>query len=378
MLPGMVNAQLTCEDPLLFTNTQTLVCSGQVTFAQVVPPLEAIEYFWALDGTDIGSTIEPQIAIQWTSPGLYELCVTALCSSGTVSPPACIVIETNALAGADPEPVILCSPDTFYNGLPPGTYSINLVTPEGCDSIVELTIMVYPEGPTDLGTFHLCQADNWTLNGETYSDSGDYVVYDNLPFPPYCFQEIHFSIRPLTSSSYVLTAIPPKDLKATPTLTVKPVQSQVTPSYLWSGPNGFASMNATIHPPAPGLYCVQITQPFLSDPLESCMITLCHTVKSTIPPETDKGPSNNEVDGRSSIKPWLYPVPAKDYICLEWPEANLEGNQFQLFNRWGAEVQSGSFSGSCVDLIALPADTYVMLIILADGAMFKSWITIQE
>ncbi|MBK7344136.1 MAG: hypothetical protein IPJ06_14240 [Saprospiraceae bacterium] len=67
MLPGMVNAQLTCEDPLLFTNTQTLVCSGQVTFAQVVPPLEAIEYFWALDGTDIGSTIEPQIAIQWTS-----------------------------------------------------------------------------------------------------------------------------------------------------------------------------------------------------------------------------------------------------------------------------------------------------------------------
>lgn len=71
-------------------------------------------------------------------------------------------------------------------------------------------------------------------------------------------------------------------------------------------------------------------------------------------------------------------LPAKDYICLEWPEANLEGNQFQLFNRWGAEVQSASFSGSCVDLIALPADTYVMLIILADGAMFKSWITIQN
>ena len=372
-----VSGQVPCDSAPVFVSGPTLVCTGSTSTYSVVEEPGVDFYIWSIGNFVPPPDSDPFFELEWTEPANYQLCVSAICMDGSETPMSCIDIEVYEIDVVNPEPRLVCAPDTFGANAP-GEYIIHLITPDGCDSVITLTIALYPEGPVDLGTLYLCEGDYWDLNGDLYSDPGNYTVEDYLPFKPWCYREMTFQIKEIADAPISIHAIPPKGKPGLPDLHPVGIPSGLNETYLWSGPNGFASKNKNIIPPKEGLYCLELSFPFLSDPGQSCTTLFCYDVSIPLPPDTNEDPGPFDPDGKEGMKPWLYPVPAKDYICLEWPEANLEGNQFQLFNRWGAEVQSGSFSGSCVDLIALPADTYVMLIILADGAMFKSWITIQE
>lgn len=370
-------AQAPCDSAPVFVSGPTLTCSGATGSYTLSGDPGVENYRWILDSNEVSYSPDLFLDIEWTMSGMYQLCVEAVCSGGQTSLQKCVLVDVYEIDVVHPEPRLVCAPDTFGANAP-GEYIIHLITADGCDSVITLNIALYPEGPVDLGTIYLCEGDYWDLNGDLYSDPGNYTVEDYLPFEPWCYREMTFQIKEIADAPISIHAIPSKGKPGLPNLHPVGIPPGLNETYLWSGPNGFASKNKNIIPPIEGLYCLELSFPFLSDPGQSCTTLFCYDVSIPLPPDTNEDPGPFDPDGKEGMKPWFYPIPTKDHLCLEWPEANLEGNQFQLFNRWGAVVQSGSFSGGCVDLITLPAGTYFILVTLADGSKLKSWVTILE
>lgn len=370
-------AQAPCDSAPVFVSGPTLTCSGATGSYTLSGDPDAENYRWTLDGNEVSYSPDLFLDIEWTMPGMYQLCVEAVCSGSQTSPQECVLVDVNELNVVHPEPRLVCAPDTFGANAP-GEYIIHLITPDGCDSVITLTIALYPEGPVDLGTIYLCEGDHWDLNGDLYSDPGNYTVEDYLPFEPWCYREMTFQIKAIDDAPISIHATYPKGKKGLPELRPAGIPPGLNEIYFWTGPNGFASSTKNIIAPDEGLYCLELTFSLNSDPGQTCSTQICYDTSPPLPPDTNEDPGPFDPDGKGGMKPWLYPIPTKDYLCLEWPGTKLEGNQFQLFNRWGTVVQSGSFSGSCVDLIQLPADIYPILVTLADGSKLKSWVAIYE
>lgn len=364
-----------CDTAPVFLSGPTLTCAGATRTYTVVEEPGVSFYRWMLNGQEIDYTDIPEVTIEWIGNATYQLCVEAECTGGQISPAACRDVTVYELL-TEPDTILLCSDDSTYNGLPPGEYTIQLVTPEGCDSTVFLQIEVLGEGPFDLGTIHLCQGDFWTLNGKDYTDPGTYIVEGPLPFSPWCYREMTFRIELITDSMVTIKAIPSKQMKALPTLLPIGLPSGMTPDLTWTGPNGYWSKSKTISPPAEGLYCLEVRYPFQSDPNQSCTLQHCVEVGYPIPPDSDEEPGGFDPDGRSAENLWIYPQPAVDQFCISWPGKSVLFGTYTLYNRWGAPVQSGSHDQVCTPLNDLPADVYVLVLTLPDGSVWTTRLTI--
>ncbi|MCF8239248.1 MAG: hypothetical protein K9I85_13890 [Saprospiraceae bacterium] len=367
-----IPAQAPCDSAPEFVSGPTLTCSGATGSYSISEDPGVENDRWLLDGVVVSYSPDLYLDIEWTMPGMYQLCVEAICTSGQTSPQKCIQIEVYEVHGVDPPPIFVCSPDTFIGGNPPGEYEINLPTPAGCDSVVTLTIAVFPEGRVDLGTIYLCDGDHWELNGKSYADTGSYTVDGSLPFPPWCLREMTFQIKEITDAPVSIHAIPPKGKTGFPKLHPVGIPPGLNETYFWSGPNGFASNSKNIAPPAEGLYCLELSFPFLSDPGQSCTTLLCQDVSMPLPPDTNEDPGPFDPDGKEGMKPWLYPQPATDHFCIGWPGMDLGDATYILYNRWGALIQTGELDHGCVSLIPLPPDVYALYLKLSDGS---KWVT---
>lgn len=167
----------------------TLVCSGLDATYSIEPPIGAVEFYWYLDGVEIGAGSDNFIDITWTNAGTYELCVDAAnqCISQYEFPDqTCITVEVYDVTPEDPDPVEVCENDTYtYAGqdYPVGVHQVNLTTPQGCDSLVELTVNEVPSVENDLGPFYICEQGSVTVAGVqfTAADEGpQQVVLDQF------------------------------------------------------------------------------------------------------------------------------------------------------------------------------------------------------
>lgn len=364
-----------CDTAPVFLSGPTLVCTGSTSTYAVVETPGVDHYVWSIGNAVYPPNPDPFIELEWTGPMSAQLCVFAYCTDGSTTPMTCIDIEVYDIDVVDPEPRLVCAPDTFGANMP-GEYSIHLITPEGCDSVITLTVALYPEGPVDLGTIYLCEDDHWELNGDLYSDPGSYSVEDYLPFSPWCLREMTFRIEPITDAMVTIKAIPSKQQKALPTLLPVGMPSGMMPDLTWTGPNGYWSNSKSIAPPEEGLYCLEVRYPFQSDPNLSCLFLYCVDVRYPIPPDSDEEPGGFDPDSRSAENPFIYPQPATDQFCIAWPGTSVTFGTYTLYNRWGVPVQSGLHDQVCTPLNDLLPDVYVLVLTLPDGSVWKTRLTI--
>ncbi len=370
-----LQAQSPCDMAPVFVSGPTLVCSGSTSTYSVIEEPGVDAYIWSIGNVVYPPTSESFIELEWTEPANYQLCVSAFCTDGSETPMSCIDIEVYEIDVVNPEPRLVCAPDTFGINTP-GEYIIHLITPDGCDSVITLTVALYPEGPVDLGTIYLCEDDHWELNGDIYSDPGNYTVEDYLPFEPWCYREMTFQIKAIDDAPISIHAAYPKGKKGLPELRPAGIPPGLNETYFWTGPNGFASSTKNIIAPDEGLYCLELTFPFLSDPGHTCSTQICYDTSPTLPPDTNEDPGPFDPDGKGGMKPWLYPQPATDHFCVGWPGRDLGDATYILYNRWGALIQSGELDHGCVSLIPLSKDVYALYLKLSDGSKWVTSITI--
>lgn len=270
----------------------TLVCSGLDATYSIEPPTGAVEFYWYLDGVEIGAGSDNFIDITWTNAGTYELCVDAAnqCISQFEDPnQTCITIEVYDVTPENPDPVEVCENDMYtYAGqdYPVGVHSVNLVTAQGCDSLVELTVNEVPSVETDLGPFYICEQGSVTVAGVqfTAADEGPQQVVLDQFAPPNCDSTILLEIKTMTVDAYVFE---PLELGCGIFEVVldgngsQYAPSEVEVSYQWTASNGGVlgspSDDIMMTVEKAGTYCLYMT---VTDPsgMVSCVDSFCVTV----------------------------------------------------------------------------------------------------
>ena len=143
--------------------------------------------------------------------GTFELCVDVSnpCVPATENPiPQCMTVTVTDVMGDDPEPVVICSDDTYsYGGsqYPPGVHDVVLSTPEGCDSLVTLIVNSVPDQQTDLGYFYLCDGNSLNVGNTSLScnNEGPQEVILSQSTYPFCDSILSFNILCLNVDAYV-------------------------------------------------------------------------------------------------------------------------------------------------------------------------------
>ncbi|MCC7246311.1 MAG: hypothetical protein IT269_11575 [Saprospiraceae bacterium] len=168
----------------------SVVCPGGEFIYQVQPVSNAGGYFWSgpqgtlingqaspvfIDspgGNSVTVTFGPQI-------GSGNICVVAT-NYCTNSSPSCKTVDFLPQPITILPPAIVCYEDAPYT-LPwgdeayaSGTYSVSLLSNNGCDSIVRQQVTILPLKMTNLGVRYICQGDMFVLNGNVYMQSGNY------------------------------------------------------------------------------------------------------------------------------------------------------------------------------------------------------------
>ena len=278
----------------------TLVCSGATTTYTIEPPTGAIDFWWYLDGVEVNVGSDNFIEIQWPSAGTYELCVDASnqCVNVGENPSlTCITIEVYDVTPEDPDPVAICEDATYsYNGAdyPPGVHNVNVPTPQGCDSMIVLTIDPILKVNNDLGPFYVCESGGTvSVGGQIFSaaDQGPHEIVLPQFAPPNCDSTLMFEIIPIQVDAYVDD---PQELGCgifEVTLNGEnsvygPIDALV--SYQWSASNGGVlgspSDEPTMIVETAGTYCMRMT---VTDPggTVSCIDSFCVTVIQNVVPD---------------------------------------------------------------------------------------------
>ena len=151
-------------------------CPEVATTYRLPPRAGATQFAWTLDGTPLGSTAD-SVLIDWPGPGQYTLCATAA-NACEEALPTCIDVTVAGLPATALVPVI-CAGDTYLlpNGESTdvaGNYTFGLVGTAGCDSLVDVALMVLPAAFTPLD-LRICQGDTLYLGHEPYFGAGTFT-----------------------------------------------------------------------------------------------------------------------------------------------------------------------------------------------------------
>lgn len=162
----------------------SMLCDGEGTSftSSVTNGLVNVTYQWKRNGNNVGTGLTTYTS-QSTSTNdgdiiTCEITVSNVCASSAISNPITLnvgSVDTVSLTQT------ICQGDTLVLGsqqlYTSGSYSETLQNVYGCDSVVELQLMVNPVESTVL-TGTICEGDNYMFAGTMYQQSGTY--YDSL------------------------------------------------------------------------------------------------------------------------------------------------------------------------------------------------------
>ena len=202
------------------------VCTGGSLDFNIDPISGAPQVIWFMNGQEVGEG--EQVTIEFPESGIVEICVEAsnvcsdpvtLCTEVTVVPipevqltdtlceGQCVTVGGLDYCAAGIYPILLTTTEGCDSNIlltlvekPPvyhfidtticegegviigfqfftqsGNYTIDLLTDEGCDSIVELMLDVIPVEQTFLAEF-ICAGESFQVGNEEFFESGEYIV----------------------------------------------------------------------------------------------------------------------------------------------------------------------------------------------------------
>ncbi|RMF20948.1 MAG: hypothetical protein D6765_16195, partial [Bacteroidetes bacterium] len=135
----------------------------------------ASTFDWTLDGLPVG--MGQNVSITMPGPGTHTLCVEAsnFCST---APPTCVpVVVTPVPPTTVTDTLCLgeCMDFAGGNYCAPGVFPITLSNWQGCDSLVTLILNALPPSFGDTSV-QICQGDVFSLGGESFDTTGQYLV----------------------------------------------------------------------------------------------------------------------------------------------------------------------------------------------------------
>lgn len=238
-----------------------------------------------------------------------------------------------------------------------GNYSRTIQTQAGCDSIINLTLTVNPVLASS-SSMTLCQGESTLFFGQTLTNSG--VYNHTLQTVAGCD-----SVVTLNLTVYPIPAIPnlsgnspvecPGDVV---TLHVDPVTNG---TFVWSGPLNFSSSNTDVYFPVDlaqiGIYSVTVT------------VNGCVSSPANIPVSIINIYDYNDFDFPNVITP--NGDGNNDELDIEAMFKSCQEYELKLFNRWGNLVYSGKrfdvpFNGKDLNGSDLETGVYFYLLAFDD------------
>lgn len=250
---------------------------------------------------------------------------------------------------------------TFFSQLltNAGNYSQSLQNPAGCDSIVYLNLSIKPTTSSTI-TYAMCEGLSYNFNGQTITTAGSYSA--TLVGSNGCD-----SVVTLEMTIYTIPVAPtlinnspldcPGDLL---NLAAAPVTNG---SFSWTGPNNFTSLSPdtlfSAFPINMGIYSATVTVNGCVSPSASIPVTITNIFSfedfifpNVITPDNDG--INDELDIQSYF-----------YTCFEF--------ELFIYNRWGNLVYSHKFNedpfeGKTADGTELSDGVYFYKLVYDEGS----------
>jgi gliding motility-associated-like protein len=154
------------------------VCVNTPNDYTVSLPPGAAHFSWTLNGQAYASEADTTVALNFLTPGLNQLCVTASNTCDTASP-ACRNIFVHAIPVTNISAKICVNEcyeyvDTMLCNA--GNYEFHYVGSEGCDSLVRVSIEVIQSVTTNLSIL-LCDGDSIYVGTQPFFQSGQYQKF---------------------------------------------------------------------------------------------------------------------------------------------------------------------------------------------------------
>lgn len=150
-------------------------CPGFPTLFSTSAEPGAANFDWTVNGTSVPGT-QTQNEITFDQDGVYDVCVTAsnVCN---VAPPSCttIIVRTPETLNIDER---LCEGECInYNNTDfcsTGTFQEIVILPNGCDSIINIEILVLPQASESVDLW-ICNDEFYYIGTTPYNLSGSYI-----------------------------------------------------------------------------------------------------------------------------------------------------------------------------------------------------------
>jgi gliding motility-associated-like protein len=212
----------------------------------------------------------------------------------------------------------------------PGNYSRTIQTVAGCDSIINLTLAVNPILSSS-SSMSFCQGESTVFFGQTLTNSGVYTQTLQTVAGCDSVVTLNLTVYPIPTAPIITGNSPvecPGDFVA---LQIEPVSNAV---YNWSGPQNFYSVEPNVYFP------VQIGQ--MGNYSATISINGCVSSPSSIPVSIVNIYDYAEFDFPNVITP--NGDNNNDELDIEAMFKSCQEFTLKVFNRWGTIVYSGSKS----------------------------------
>ena len=151
------------------------VCASTSNDYTVSLPPGAAHFYWTLNGLPYASETDTTVALNFLTPGLNKLCVTASNACDTAFP-ACRDIYVHGIPITQIDARI-CANECYEYGdtmlCDAGNYEFHYNSSEGCDSIVRISIEALQTVTTNLNVL-LCDGDTIYVGGNPYTQTGQF------------------------------------------------------------------------------------------------------------------------------------------------------------------------------------------------------------
>ena len=234
-----------------------------------------------------------------------------------------------------------------------GNYSRTIQTVAGCDSIINLTLTVNPVLSSS-SSMNLCQGQTILFFGQTLSGSGSYVHTLQTVAGCDSVVTLNLTVYPIPAAPILTGNSPiecPGDIVS---LNIEPVSNAL---YNWSGPLNFSSSNMDVFFP------VQIEQMGIYSATIS--INGCVSSPASIPVSITNIYGYDDFDFPNVITP--NGDGNNDELNIETKFKTCQEYQLKVFNRWGDILYSGKrfdtpFSGKDMNGRVLEDGVYFYLL----------------
>lgn len=234
-----------------------------------------------------------------------------------------------------------------------GNYSRTIQTVAGCDSIINLTLAVNPVLSSS-SSMTFCQGESTLFYGQTLTNSG--VYNHTLQTVAGCDSVVtlNVTVYPIPAAPILSGNSPVKCPGDIVTLTIDPISNA---QYQWSGPLNFSSTNSAVFFP------VEIAQ--MGSYSATISINGCVSSSASIPVSISNIYGYEDFDFPNVITP--NGDGNNDELDIEAMFKTCQDYQLKVFNRWGNLVYSGirfdaPFNGKDINGAVLEHGVYFYLL----------------